>query len=125
MDRYGDRLGELALGEFIADRETQRHLKQVLPAYKERRDKLSMLLATELGDRLDFEIPSGGLAIWTTWGKDVNLLRISKLCVKQGLHIPPYLLYQTGKYRGFRMGFGNMTPDELTQMIAVIKQASD
>lgn len=125
MDRYGDRLGELALGEFIEDRETQRHFNQVLPVYKERRDTLSILLAKELGDRLDFEIPSGGLAIWTNWNKDINLLKLSKLCNKEGLYIPPYLLYQNEKNSGFRIGFGSMNSDELMDMVTILKRASD
>lgn len=125
MDKYGDPIGELALGEMIEDREIQRHLKLILPEYKKRRDFTCTLLAKQLGDRLDFDVPDGGLAIWTTWNKDVNLLKMSKNCLKDGLYIPPYVLYQNQNLRGFRIGFGSLAESEIATAIDIMKNASE
>lgn len=123
IDRYGDVLTELALGELIADGEIHRYLKKATKTYKERRDHLARLLVARLGDRVDFVVPNGGLALWTTWPPGVNLMQIARACAKHELDVPRYLLYQSGDQCGIRLGFGSLNPKELTEVVDILTQA--
>ncbi len=123
LDRHGDLLTELALGELIADGEIHRYLKKSVRAYRDRRDRLGQELAAQLGHRADFTLPSGGLAIWTRWPHGVNLMRLQQSCLKHDLYLPRYLLYQSGAHCGIRLGFGSMTPEELAEAVSIMAGA--
>jgi GntR family transcriptional regulator/MocR family aminotransferase len=96
IDRQGDLMMEQALGELLDEGEVQRHIKKAQKVYHQRRDLLETLLNTHLSDYLTFKSPPGGLAFWTEWRKDINLMRVSKACLKRNLHLPQTLLFQTG-----------------------------
>lgn len=123
LDRHGDVLTELALAEFIADGEIHRYLRMATNEYRERRDHLAHLLVERLGGKAGFAVPAGGLAFWTTWPQDVNLMRLSRVCSRHELYLPRYLIYQSNKYTGIRFGFGSMTPKELTEAVDILSHA--
>ncbi|MBE9460842.1 PLP-dependent aminotransferase family protein [Dyadobacter subterraneus] len=123
VDRQGDMLMEQALGELLEEREIQRHLKKALKIYQERRDSLCDLLNSELGDYVSFSAPPGGLSIWTKWNSELNLMRISKNCLAQNLHLPQKLLYQTESVTAMRLGFGNLTIEEMKEAVSILKKA--
>jgi GntR family transcriptional regulator/MocR family aminotransferase len=123
VDRQGDMLMEQALAELLEEKEIQRHLKKALKIYQERRDHFGKLLQQHLGEELSFVSPPGGLSIWTEWNPKLNLMRISKNCLKHNLHLPQELLYQTGQFTAMRLGFGNLTEPELEEAVCILKIA--
>ncbi|KQS23851.1 PLP-dependent aminotransferase family protein [Dyadobacter sp. Leaf189] len=125
MDRQGDLMMEQALGEMLDDGEIQRHIKKAQKVYHQRRDLLSTQLDAQLGEYLTFKSPPGGLAFWTEWRKDINLMRVSKACLKQNLHLPQTLLFQTGKLSAVRLGFGNLNENEMTEAVLILKDILD
>ncbi|WP_027379333.1 aminotransferase-like domain-containing protein [Chryseobacterium daeguense] len=124
IDRQGDVLMEHVLGEMIAEGEINRYLKKSLKIYQERRDHFIHLLRENLGKYLDLEKPSGGLAIWTEWKVPVNLMKLSRNCLKDNLFIPKTLLYQTKDLTAMRLGFGNMNFDEMEKSIEIFSYNS-
>ena len=120
VDRQGDMLMEQALAELLEEKEIQRHLNKVVKIYENRRDTLADLLQKHLGDHLNFVSPPGGLSIWTSWDPKLNLMRISKNCAKMGLHLPQELLYQTEHSTAMRLGFGNLTTEELEEAVRIL-----
>jgi len=125
MDRSGDTITEAALGEMIADGEIHRYLKKAVKAYKTRRDLMVELLNKRLGDRVGVIMPSGGLAVWTTWPEGYNLMRLREVCAQHELYLPRYLLYQSARYSGIRLGFGSLSSDELTEVVEIITKLSN
>jgi GntR family transcriptional regulator/MocR family aminotransferase len=122
IDRQGDLMMEQALGELLDEGEIQRHIKKAQKVYHQRRDELSSLLTNHLSEFLSFKSPPGGLAIWTEWRRDVNLMRVSKACLKHNLHLPQTLLFQTGQLSAMRLGFGNMDTNELSESIHILQK---
>src|SRR5690606_174791 len=106
VDRQGDVIMEHALGEMIEEGEIHRHLKKSLKVYRERRNLFCEILRTDFKDIVDFQKPSGGLAVWTDWHIDFSLLQLAGRCAKEGLFIPKNLLYQNHKVSAMRLGFG-------------------
>jgi len=121
VDRQSDMLMEQALGELLVDGEIHRHLKKALKIYEQRSLHLSLLLKEHLDDYVKFKSPPGGLALWSTWKKELNLMRVSKNCLKHRLHLPSTLLYQNELTTAMRLGFGNLTIEELTEAIQILK----
>ncbi len=78
-------------------------------------------LDNEFKDYVDFDIPSGGLALWVKWRSDINLLQLSKRCTEQGLFIPKILLYQSKEINAMRIGFGHLESKEMADSLAILK----
>ena len=123
IDRQGDLLMEQALGEMIEEGEIHRHIKKSIKIYRERRDIFADLLREELGEYIHFQIPTGGLAFWINWKASINLMKLSKNALKQDVFIPKTLLYQQKNYCGMRLGFGNLTPSEMLEIVKRIRIA--
>ncbi len=123
VDRQGDMLMEQALAELLEEKEIQRHLKKAVKIYQERRDVFTGLLQKHLGDELSFVSPPGGLSVWINWNPRLNLMRISKNCLKRNLYLPQELLYQTDNFTAMRLGFGNLTVDELEEAVNILSSA--
>lgn len=122
VDRQGDVLMEQALAELLEEGEIQRHLKKALKVYHERRDVFSGLLKTYFEGSMTFSGPPGGLAIWTEWSPDLNLMKISRDCAAKNLYIPQTLLYQTDQLTAMRLGFGNQTLEEMKQSVRILAE---
>ncbi|SKB64469.1 GntR family transcriptional regulator / MocR family aminotransferase [Soonwooa buanensis] len=120
IDRQGDVLMEHVLGEMIADGEINRYLKKSLKIYKERRDLFCLSLENSLGKFINFNKPSGGLAVWIEWKKPLNLIHLSNECIKNNVFIPRTLLYQNKNLTATRLGFGNLNVDEINECITTI-----
>ncbi|MBP2619232.1 PLP-dependent aminotransferase family protein [Chryseobacterium jejuense] len=122
IDRQGDILMERTLGEMIEEGEINRYLKKSLKIYQERRDHFSGLLKENLGDVITFEKPSGGLAIWMEWNIPINLMQLSRKCAQDNLFIPKTLLYQNKNLTAMRLGFGDLSFDEMEKSIEILSQ---
>jgi|SRR5690554_1111325 len=123
IDRQGDVLMEQALAELLEEGEIQRHLKKTLKVYMERRNAFCGLLQMHLGDVVSFEVPVGGLAVWTKWKTDLNLMRISYNCMTNHLYLPQTLLYQRRGLTAMRLGFANQTVEELERSVKILAAA--
>ncbi|WP_175621619.1 aminotransferase-like domain-containing protein [Chryseobacterium schmidteae] len=122
IDRQGDVLMEHVLGEMIAEGEINRYLKKSLKTYQERRDYFVSLLEQNLGDYIDFQKPSGGLAVWMKWNIPVNLMQLSRNCAQNNLFIPKTLLYQNKDLTAMRLGFGNLDLKEMDKSIEILSE---
>ncbi len=64
FDTQGDQVLEYVVGELLEEGEIQRHIRRVRREYRLRRDTLVEALRKHLGDRLSFDVPAGGIALW-------------------------------------------------------------
>lgn len=64
IDLSGNSGLEIAVAELFEEGEIQRHLRRMTRIYRARRDALVAGLRDHLGDVLEFEVPSGGTAVW-------------------------------------------------------------
>lgn len=122
IDRQGDVLMEHVLGEMIAEGEINRYLKKSLKTYQERRDYFVSLLEQNLGEYIDFQKPSGGLAVWMKWKIPINLMQLSRNCAQNNLFIPKTLLYQNKDLTAIRLGFGNLNLKEMDKSIEILSE---
>ncbi len=64
VDRQGDPIGEEAARRLLEDGVIARHLRRAVRVYAGRQRLLVGALRERLGDRLRFDVPAGGLAMW-------------------------------------------------------------
>jgi GntR family transcriptional regulator/MocR family aminotransferase len=116
---YGDRQGDLAVeravAELIEDGELQRHARKARAAYRSRRDALAEALRERLGDRLRFELPRGGLAIWARADCDPQALADSAL--QHGVAIAPggRFSFSARRLPYVRLGYASLDERELRE----------
>ncbi|WP_060873220.1 aminotransferase-like domain-containing protein [Myroides odoratus] len=111
------------LTELIEEGILFRHQVKVNKIYKERRDYFCSVLTRLFGDRIQFTIPEGDLAVWLTFTYPVNLMRIRALCMLNNLYIPTTLLYQNKKLTGIRLGFAHLNLEEIDHCLTIFHQA--
>ncbi|MHC5201583.1 aminotransferase-like domain-containing protein [Myroides sp. LJL119] len=121
LDRHGNVLMELALGEMIEEGSAIKHLNKSIIIYKKRRDNFDILLNTHLKQYFNWSIPSNGLAFWLVANKPINLLLLSNLCHKQGLFIPKHVLYQDRSLTALRLGFGHLDTQTMQRSVLILK----
>lgn len=126
FDRQGDVVLETAIAELMEKGIIRRHKKKSWRVYKERRDYCCDLLEKELGDFIQFERPSGGMAIWAIFNASIGLPTLSKQMYQRGIYLSDGVSYQSinGKepVNGVRMGFASMNKEEIRKCVSILKE---
>lgn len=103
-----------ALLEMIEQGEIRRHIRTYLKLYGERLDYISQAIRRELGDRVRYRKPNGGLAIWIELPQDPTPRLQSK-----GIDVEVWEL-PNGRY-GMRIGYASMTSRNVDQLMEALK----
>ena len=125
VDRQGEQLMEEAMANLLRNGDIDRHLKKANKIYHERRDHFCDLLRRELGDRVAFDVPDGGFAVWVRLG-DRDLKTVSARAQKLGLAMSDgqeYWHVKPGRYNGVRLGFASLNEKEMEEAVGILKKA--
>ncbi|MDF2193553.1 PLP-dependent aminotransferase family protein [Paraflavitalea sp. CAU 1676] len=124
IDRQGDHMLDMAMGELLNSGTIQRYLRKTLSVYRDRRDHCCQLLQSELGDAVSFDTPEGGLTVWTTFAPGIVPGELARKALQKGLYISNGSAHQYPQYQtnSIRLGFASSTPEEMAASIAILKQ---
>ena len=125
LDKQGDLIQEQMLSELIYEGEIYRLMKKNIVIYKKRLDFLCSLLTKYFLETAQWEIPSGGLAIWLQFHPKISLLKLAKEAEKNDLFLPKTILYQDKNTCAIRFGFGHLNEEEIETVIKKLKKAYD
>ncbi len=120
IDRQGDHILQRAISESIKSGQLSRHLKKSLITYRKRRDHLTELLNHELSDYTDFNIPEGGMAVWTKF-KNIKLDQLKPILEKLSLSMDIDRELSI-KFNACRIGFASLNEQEMTSGIELLKK---
>ena len=125
IDRQGDPATETAITELIEAGEIKRHSRRALRIYGERRRIFADLLRQRLPNRLRFQLPDGGLAIWAQVDDALDLNAAARAATGLGLRIYPggAFAIDGGTVSGVRLGFARLNPAELEQAVDRLAKA--
>ncbi len=128
IDRQGEQLLEEATAELLSNGDISRHLKKSHKVYQERLENTCRLLREQLGGYLTFERPSGGLAIWATYRKNISAKAVALKAGKLGLQISDgrNYFFQPNislPHDFIRIGYCSLDETEMAGAIAIWKQA--
>jgi GntR family transcriptional regulator/MocR family aminotransferase len=124
IDKQGDSLLEEAFSSLYNNGEMERHFRKSLKIYKQRRNLFCEILKTDFRDAISFDIPEGGLAIWSLFDKSINLKELSERAQHIGLQIGDGTFYNNEvlKPNGLRLGFASLTEAEITKSLDLLKK---
>jgi GntR family transcriptional regulator/MocR family aminotransferase len=124
IDGMGNSITEDMVAQLIESGEVRRHSRKAWKIYAERRESFARTLSQELGDRIEFAIPDGGLAFWVRFHGD--LVAIEARARKAGLRFA-----SSGSYRmrsdapsGLRVGFASLNEQEARVAVATLAEAT-
>lgn len=125
IDRQNDPIMENCLADMLLNGDLKRYSNKALKVYKERRDFACHLLKDALGDKIDFKIPNGGMAIWAKFDEQIPLLALSEKVAKQGLYLANGQNYKAEQatLNACRMGFATMNQKETEDAVRILKKA--
>jgi GntR family transcriptional regulator/MocR family aminotransferase len=124
IDRQGDQMLENAMAELLHTGIIQRHLRKSVRVYRQRRDVFCELLKMHLNDFTDFQVPDGGMAVWTKFDPGIDLVRLAEKALAKDL----YFANGSGNNQSehsksaIRLGFASSAPEELEESVRIIKK---
>jgi GntR family transcriptional regulator/MocR family aminotransferase len=122
IDRQGDTMLENAMAELLQNGIVQQHLRKSLRLYKERRDVFCELLKTHLGNATEFQVPDGGMAVWSHFDPRINLAALAKKALQKDLYFYNGSGYEASSQtlNATRLGFASSTVEELEHCVEII-----
>lgn len=113
IDRQGNALTELAVAELMNKGEITRHIRRALKIYEQRRDYAVNKVRTMLPEVV-FSVPPGGLALWLSFNKSVDIRRLKNDCLANMVSILPGQLFSGSnkKVAAIRMGYASLNERE-------------
>jgi GntR family transcriptional regulator/MocR family aminotransferase len=125
LDGRGDSIIEHAIAELFESGEIARYARRMQNEYRARRDALADELCQRLHGRIEFDLPSGGLAIWVRLLDVEDAEGIWQRAAAEGV-----LISSPGKYsfdgraiRAIRLGFAGLTIEEIQEVAGRLEQA--
>ncbi len=127
IDRQGDLVMEAALAELIEDGTIARHARRARTAYLERRDVLAKALSQHVGERLQFDLSRGGMALWARvhWEGYCDALCARALAQGVLLQRTRTMCFDGRDRRWVRLGFAGNSPAVLRDAARKIAAAMD
>ncbi|NRB60690.1 MAG: PLP-dependent aminotransferase family protein [Winogradskyella sp.] len=121
LDQQGDVIQEQILSELISEGEIYRLLKKNIITYKERLDWLCDCLDESFNGIINYQRPSGGLAIWLEFIEPISLVKFAEEAKKLDVFLPKTILYQDKNTCAIRFGFGQLNKEEISEVVKKLK----
>ena len=124
IDKQGDTLLEDAFSILFNNGEMERHFRKSLKIYKQRRNLFCSILQTDFKDSIEFEMPEGGLAIWSNFDPKIDLVQLSENALKNGLFIDNGIFYKNESFvsNAIRLGFASLEEKEMQKALEILKK---
>ncbi len=125
IDRQGDLPLEQAFACLIAQGDVRRHARKARRIYQARRDLLVALLEEHLSEKVDFDIPAGGLAIWLKMN-GLSAQQWSDYALQRGLSVSPgsrFALDPARAAEAMRVGFASLNEKEMRKAVHLLVAA--
>jgi GntR family transcriptional regulator/MocR family aminotransferase len=125
IDRQGDLILENAIAELLQEGIIQKHLRKSLREYRERRDFFCDLLSQNLKNEVSFQIPEGGMSVWTKFDDSIDLVKTAETALKNGLYFSNGLQHNLpdNNINSTRLGFASSTVEELEKCVEILKKS--
>ncbi len=124
MDCHGNTALEKAVASLFQEGIIRRHLKKSLKVYRERRNLFCQLMQDNLGERVRFRIPEGGLAAWAQFDEQLPLPELRDRAAAQGLLISRSVFTERENrpINAIRMGFASLNEQELEAAVELLAE---
>lgn len=124
LDIRGDVLFEESVGQLFKSGEMHRHLRKSVKLYKSRRDEFCEILNSSFGSTANFNVPDGGMAVWTLLDPQYSIPQLSERLSAQGIYLNNGSIYQyKNDVNGIRLGFASLDSNEMQSFAQALKKS--
>ncbi len=124
LDIRGDVLFEESVGYLFKSGEMQRHLRKSVKLYKSRRDDFCEILNASFGNKVNFNVPKGGMAVWTLFDPEYSIPQLSERLAAQGIYLNDGSIYQyKDDVNAMRLGFASLDAHEMQSFAKALKKS--
>ncbi|MBN7797621.1 PLP-dependent aminotransferase family protein [Parahaliea mediterranea] len=116
IDRQGSAVGELAVAGLMESGEVKKHIRRVRKLYRARRDFAAETFRRVFNDRVEFELPAGGMALWVNVGEGMGRRQLEALQHGDFNHGSQFGSGRSGQGH-IRFGFGALTEAETSAAV--------
>ncbi len=127
MDLHTSTFGQSVAYELVKDGALEKRYPALREHYRSQRDVLVEKLHGALGDRLQFEVPPGGMFLWATLPEGVDATDLLRVAVEHGVaFVPGQSFYpREGKLNTLRLSFSLLDEDGFTEATKRLAAAFD
>ncbi len=121
-DLCGSTILQRALALYLRNGGLKRHLRRVLPVYRERRDALLDALDRHMPSGVSWTQPRGGFCCWLTLPRHHALTDIHRVALEHGLAVAPgeVFLAQPDASLHLRLAFGCQTVEAIRSGVGLL-----
>jgi GntR family transcriptional regulator/MocR family aminotransferase len=125
IDRQGDPVTEQVVAELMENGTIRSYTRKAMRAYGERREVFADALRTMMGERVSFELPDGGLALWVRFAAGIDPDRLATAARARRVSFTPGSSFATPPMAvgAARFGFASLTSTELVQAVRRLASA--
>ena len=118
-DIQGDLAHECAVAELFEDGDLMRHIRRIRRVYRGRRDALAEALRRHLPGVVEFQVPAGGMAVWTRVAPDVDVPDWAVRALNHGVAFVDGGLYgfDEAVVQAVRLSFSALEEHELDEAV--------
>ncbi|MDN5210451.1 PLP-dependent aminotransferase family protein [Fulvivirgaceae bacterium BMA12] len=121
IDVQGDNIMEQAVLELINDGSIRKHLNKATQTYHKKRDFFDQVIRQNLGDKVSYKRPEGGLAFWLMPRKKIDTYQLAEDLKKKNVQIlTPDKFSFSDPIMGLRLGYASLSEEKLEEGIGAI-----
>jgi len=118
-DLHTSSLSQAVVARALESEWMRNHLNRLRSTYRSKRDVLVAALRSVFGDRVSFQVPSGGMFLWVRFDGDIDTTAWLTRALDQGVCFVPGAAFAVDRdlpaYA--RFSYSNSTPTELEQAV--------
>ncbi|MDV3456172.1 PLP-dependent aminotransferase family protein [Sphingomonas sp. HF-S4] len=123
-DGMGNVVTERATAELISSGELRRHARKVRQIYAERRLRFAQRLHEAFGDKVQFDLPNGGLAFWLRFpGRSMDEIEARAQALDLRFAASRSFMASPDADRGLRIGFASLNDEEADAAVTALASA--
>lgn len=120
IDYGASSLSQIIAYNFLKQHDYDAHLSNIRRGLKIRKNHIIKELETHLSDFATWNNPEGGLHIWVTLKKDMNMQQLFNEALENKLIFAPGYTYEANKNNSIRLTYSYSDLDEISQGVKIL-----
>ncbi len=123
-DLQSSKFFQLVVASLIKSGKLALHVELLKKEYKLKRDTMAEALKSSFGDKIEFQIPQGGMFFWVKFYDGADTMKLFDFIIKEGVaFVPAEVFFSKQNPSSYaRVNFTNATPREIKEGVKRLKK---
>ncbi len=126
-DVHSNLWSQKVMAKYLKECDIEKHIERIQKIYKQKCDLMYSEMKREFHKDVEFEKPTGGMFIWVTLPKHINMNEFVKAALEKKVAVVPgnaFLDDDTKECHSFRMNFSTPTDEKIKQGVKILGELS-